>query len=139
MGKDFLTWDEFNPALYKLTATLNSGKQSEKKQVQFGMRDFKIEGKWFYVNGRKTMLRGTVENCDFPAYRLCTDGRSFLGTGLPHLPQLRIKPYAFPLFLSTGSSLHRCRSRWFLSATRRSPAGLITVRDWATGSRLTNI
>lgn len=66
MGKDFLTWDEFNPALYKLTATLNSGKQSEKKQVQFGMRDFKIEGKWFYVNGRKTMLRGTVENCDFP-------------------------------------------------------------------------
>lgn len=57
MGKDFLTWDEFNPALYKLTATLNSGKQSEKKQVQFGMRDFKIEGKWFYVNGRKTMLR----------------------------------------------------------------------------------
>ena len=30
------------------------------------MRDFKIEGKWFYVNGRKTMLRGTVENCDFP-------------------------------------------------------------------------
>ena len=66
MGKDFLTWDEFNPALYKLTAMLNSGKQSEKKQVQFGMRDFKIEGKWFYVNGRKTMLRGTVENCDFP-------------------------------------------------------------------------
>ena len=66
MGKAFLTWDEFNPALYKLTATLSSGKQSERKQVQFGMRDFKIEGKWFYVNGRKTMLRGTVENCDFP-------------------------------------------------------------------------
>ena len=27
---------------------------------------FEIKGKWFYVNGRKTMLRGTVENCDFP-------------------------------------------------------------------------
>lgn len=66
MGADFLTWDEFDPALYKLTATLTSGKKTETRNVQFGMREFKIEGKWFYVNGRKTMLRGTVENCDFP-------------------------------------------------------------------------
>lgn len=66
MGDGFLTWDEFSPALYRLTATLKSGRQTEKKQVQFGMREFTINGKWFYVNGRKTMLRGTVENCDFP-------------------------------------------------------------------------
>lgn len=66
MGKDFVTWDEFNPALYRLKATVQSGKQLDTKQVQFGMREFKIEGKYFYVNGRKTMLRGTVENCDFP-------------------------------------------------------------------------
>ncbi|EFG15550.1 glycosyl hydrolase family 2, sugar binding domain protein, partial [Bacteroides xylanisolvens SD CC 1b] len=38
MGKNFLTWDEFNPALYKLTAKLTNGKQSDIKQVQFGMR-----------------------------------------------------------------------------------------------------
>lgn len=30
------------------------------------MREIKIDGKWFYLNGRKIMLRGTVENCDFP-------------------------------------------------------------------------
>ncbi len=66
MGEGFLTWDEFVPALYRLTATLKSGKQVEERQVQFGMREFTIDGKWFYVNGRKTMLRGTVENCDFP-------------------------------------------------------------------------
>nr|WP_018666927.1 sugar-binding domain-containing protein [Bacteroides gallinarum] len=66
MGDGFLAWDEFSPALYRLTATLKSGRQTEKKQVQFGMREFTINGKWFYVNGRKTMLRGTVENCDFP-------------------------------------------------------------------------
>ena len=66
MGKDFLTWDEFNPALYKLTAKLTSDKKQDVKQVQFGMREFKIKGKWFYVNGHKIMLRGTVENCDFP-------------------------------------------------------------------------
>ena len=66
MGDDYLTWDEFNPALYRLTATLKAGKKEDTRQIQFGMRDFKIKGKWFYINGRKTMLRGTVENCDFP-------------------------------------------------------------------------
>ena len=66
MGDGMLLWDEFNPALYQLTAELVSGAKSEKKEITFGMRRFEIRGKWFYVNGRKTMLRGTVENCDFP-------------------------------------------------------------------------
>lgn len=66
MGEDMLLWDEFDPALYKLTAELTAGKKTDIKEVQFGMRRFGIKGKWFYVNGRKTMLRGTVENCCFP-------------------------------------------------------------------------
>lgn len=66
LGEDMLLWDEFDPALYKLTAELIAGKKTDIKEVQFGMRRFEIKGKWFYVNGRKTMLRGTVENCDFP-------------------------------------------------------------------------
>lgn len=66
MGEDMLLWDEFDPALYKLTAELTAGKKTDIKEVQFGMRRFEIKGKWFYVNGRKTMLRGTVENCCFP-------------------------------------------------------------------------
>ena len=66
MGKDMLLWDEFDPALYRLTAEVTTGKKTDVKEVQFGMRRFEIKGKWFYVNGRKTMLRGTVENCDFP-------------------------------------------------------------------------
>lgn len=65
-GEDMLTWDEFDPALYMLNAELTSGKKKETQAVQFGMREFKIQGKWFYVNGNQTMLRGTVENCDFP-------------------------------------------------------------------------
>lgn len=87
MGDDFLTWDEFNPALYRLKAQLTSGKKEDTKQIQFGMREFKIEGKWFYVNGRKTQLRGTVDCCVFPktgyapmdviswekVYRICKD------------------------------------------------------------------
>ena len=66
MSDDFLTWDEFNPNLYKLTATLNTKQGSDTFETQFGMREFTIEGKYFYINGRKTMLRGTVENCVFP-------------------------------------------------------------------------
>ena len=66
MGDGMLTWDEFDPALYKLKAKIVYGNKSEEKEVQFGMRDFTIKGKWFYVNGNKTVLRGTVENCDFP-------------------------------------------------------------------------
>lgn len=79
MGPDVQLWDEFSPALYRLTATLEIPGQAggvsdstspstwkDERQVSFGMRSFTIQGKWFYVNGRQVMLRGTVENCDFP-------------------------------------------------------------------------
>ncbi|MEZ0482900.1 exo-beta-1,4-galactosidase [Fibrella aquatica] len=67
MGANFLTWDEFDPALYRLTATIKTtnGLQSD-RQVSFGMREFGIDGTRFTVNGRPTFLRGTVENCQFP-------------------------------------------------------------------------
>lgn len=65
-GEKMQTWDEFSPALYKLTAQLSSGKISDEKTVEFGMREISIQGKYFYVNGIKTMLRGTVENALFP-------------------------------------------------------------------------
>lgn len=66
MGENMQTWDEFNPALYNLNATLTVGKQTDTKEVGFGMREITIQGKYFYVNGNKTMLRGTVENALFP-------------------------------------------------------------------------
>jgi hypothetical protein len=66
MGDDMLTWDEFDPAMYKLSATLASGDMIDSKEVEFGMREITIQGKYFYVNGNKTVLRGTVENAVFP-------------------------------------------------------------------------
>ena len=65
-GKGMQTWDEFHPSLYKLTATLTSGKIENTKVVQFGMREIKIEGNRFLVNGTPVFLRGTVHNCEFP-------------------------------------------------------------------------
>lgn len=66
MGKDPLTWDEFHPALYHLTATLNTPAGKDIRKTDFGMREFGIRGTRFTINGRTIFLRGTVENCDFP-------------------------------------------------------------------------
>ncbi|MBA4318956.1 MAG: beta-glucuronidase, partial [Flavobacterium sp.] len=65
-GKGMLTWDEFDPALYNLEVNLVSKKIKASKTVQFGMREFKIEGNRFLINGNPVVLRGTVHNCEFP-------------------------------------------------------------------------
>ncbi len=66
MGEGMLTWDEFDPALYRLKALLHSPYGTDTVLVQFGMREVTIEGKWIYINGRKTQMRGTCENALFP-------------------------------------------------------------------------
>ncbi len=76
MGNDFLTWDEFSPALYRLSAKIavdtegvsRSNRENGKNvfSTTFGMRAFTINGRNFEVNGRPIFLRGTVENCVFP-------------------------------------------------------------------------
>ena len=67
MGEGMLLWDEFHPQLYKLEVevTTKDGYVSRKETV-FGMRKLEIRGKMFYLNGHEILLRGTVENCDFP-------------------------------------------------------------------------
>lgn len=66
MGEDMLLWDEFNPQLYTLSVEVATGQGTYTKETVFGMRKIEIKGKMFYVNGREVLLRGTVENCDFP-------------------------------------------------------------------------
>ena len=67
MGDGMLLWDEFNPQLYKLEVEVKTqdGRVNRKETV-FGMRKIEIKDKMFYLNGREIVLRGTVENCDFP-------------------------------------------------------------------------
>jgi hypothetical protein len=65
-GEKMQTWDEFNPSLYNLEAKLVSKEINTDKKVQFGMRDFRIEGNKFLINGIPVFLRGTVNNCEFP-------------------------------------------------------------------------
>ena len=70
MGDDVLLWDEFSPALYRLTvsltATADDKTLSNEKTVTFGMREFGTKGTQFTINDRLTFLRGTLECCIFP-------------------------------------------------------------------------
>lgn len=66
LGDKMQTWDEFDPTLYQLEVIAGTKTGRDTLQTQFGMREITIDGKWIFVNGRKTMLRGTVENALFP-------------------------------------------------------------------------
>jgi hypothetical protein len=67
MGDSPLLWDEFKPNLYQLQVALQtSTRATDRKVIQFGMREFKVERTRFEVNGRPIFLRGTLECAIFP-------------------------------------------------------------------------
>jgi hypothetical protein len=66
MGASPALWDEFNPNLYQMDVKLKSAEGKDLKQLVFGMRTFKAEGKRFTINGRPLFLRGTLECSIFP-------------------------------------------------------------------------
>ena len=70
MGGDALLWDEFEPALYRLTVRMDAeaagGSCKDSRQATFGMRDFTTDGTQFEINGRPVFLRGNLECCIFP-------------------------------------------------------------------------
>lgn len=57
---DFKTWTPEHPELYLCEASIYlNGEESDILVKPFGMRDFKREGKYFYLNGSQYILRGT--------------------------------------------------------------------------------
>jgi len=66
MSNNMVTWNEFDPALYRLMVKVEANGSIDTKKQQFGMREFTINGTQFMVNGRPVFLRGTVNNCEFP-------------------------------------------------------------------------
>ncbi len=66
LGEDVQLWDEFNPNVYQLSLRLKSNGSSDFNSVDFGMRDFKVNGSRFAINGRPVFLRGTLECAIFP-------------------------------------------------------------------------
>jgi hypothetical protein len=70
LGADALTWDEFNPALYRLEVSLAvetpGAALVDRKTTRFGLRQVGTDGTQITLNGRKIFLRGTLESCIFP-------------------------------------------------------------------------
>lgn len=64
LGESVIAWDEFNPYLYRLSASLNDG--SDAKKTTFGMREISTQGTQFLLNGHKIFIRGTLECAIFP-------------------------------------------------------------------------
>jgi hypothetical protein len=63
-------WDEFGPALIKLSLhlTARSGDRSyaSSRQVDFGMREIRREGKFILLNGNRVFLRGRIDCANYP-------------------------------------------------------------------------
>ncbi len=55
-------WDEFSPELQTVSVLCGN----DKRDVRFGLRDFKRAGDHIEVNGRRIFLRGTLNCCIYP-------------------------------------------------------------------------
>ena len=64
LGPDAALWDEFSPALYRLTASFPG--EGSSRSTTFGLREVGVDGTQFTINGRRTFLRGTLECAIFP-------------------------------------------------------------------------
>ncbi|MCC5937144.1 MAG: beta-galactosidase [Lunatimonas sp.] len=63
-------WDEFDPAMIRLQVTLDAESDGERYQhtglIDFGMREFKREGRFLTNNGNRIFLRGRIDCANFP-------------------------------------------------------------------------
>lgn len=62
LGDDARTWDEYSPELYKVSVQIGDDITS----VTAGLRSFIAEKDKFYINGKRTFLRGKHDGMIFP-------------------------------------------------------------------------
>jgi len=66
LQREARVWDEFNPILQRLTLQLKGDQADDRRELIFGLREFRAEGNELVMNGRRTYLRGTHNGVDFP-------------------------------------------------------------------------
>lgn len=66
LGDDAKLWDEFSPALYRVTVALETDAGRDERAVETGLRDFRARDRQLTINGRPTYLRGKHEAGIFP-------------------------------------------------------------------------
>ncbi|MDQ5978211.1 MAG: hypothetical protein QG602_1185, partial [Verrucomicrobiota bacterium] len=65
-GPDAALWDEFSPALHRISVRLESPQGNDEHVVTTGLREFRRAGTQFAINGRVAFLRGEVNCAVFP-------------------------------------------------------------------------
>lgn len=70
LGADAAGWDEWGPALHRVTVSIQGTAATvpfrHQRAVTAGLRAFTAKGTQFSVNGRTTFLRGKHDACVFP-------------------------------------------------------------------------
>ena len=66
LGKNVRLWDEFDPALYTVSATLDSDAGSDTRSGRFGMREVTRGKHHIRINGIDRHLRGTLDCAVWP-------------------------------------------------------------------------
>ncbi len=66
LGADAKLWDEFEPALHKITVALKGDDADDACTVTFGLRQVGTEGLYLTMNGKRFLARGTLECAVFP-------------------------------------------------------------------------
>lgn len=66
LGAGARLWDEFTPAQYRLTVTLDGPAGRDERIIETGLREFRTRDGQFTINGRTTFLRGKHDACVFP-------------------------------------------------------------------------
>jgi hypothetical protein len=61
MGGPVRRWDEFSPNRYQLHVDLECTVGSSSSRIDFGIRDFAVDGRQFTIHGQKTFLRGNTD------------------------------------------------------------------------------
>ncbi len=61
-------WSEFTPVLHTLKVHFSAAEEgyTDCREIRFGLREFKTQGRQFQLNGVPVFLRGTLECCVFP-------------------------------------------------------------------------
>lgn len=61
-------WEPANPARYRLEIDLRGPSPAvvDAHAVMFGMREFRVVGRFFYLNGRKFMVKSTINHQYYP-------------------------------------------------------------------------
>lgn len=66
LGADAQAWDEFNPALYRLSVIVGREGTDDSRTLTFGLREVTWNDKDLLINGRVVNLRTTHFGGDFP-------------------------------------------------------------------------